>query len=203
MTSTAHDQSGSTVLLMARVTLNGAYECKWSSNVPTHDLPVFRRCRRGETLRRTVNVPVNTTAHARRVVYLLSEYDMLSVFPKVVTVRRIVQPALSATPVATSTTLTSTPPGAAGQTVTLSATVAPKPTGGTISFLSTSAGATESPIPGCASVAVDATTGGASCPYQLSAGVDVRAYYSGSTKGLGASWAPSWSTELSLAPAAN
>jgi len=193
-------QLGDAILLKARVTLNGAYECKWSSNVPTHGLPAFRPCHRGETIRRSVVVPINRSTQARRVVYELSEYDMHSIFPKVVKVRRILQPGASTTPIATTTVLTNTPAGPSGQNVSLTATVTPMPGGGTVTFLAALSGASAVAIAQCTSVPVSSTTGTATCSFALSSSVGFQAVYSGFAAGPGATWAQSTSTLVTLAP---
>ena len=128
---------------------------------------------------------------------------MSSVFPKIVIVKRILQNAASATPVATTTVLTNTTVGPTGQDVVLTATVSPTPSAGTVTFLASSAGANPTVIAQCASVPISPTTGTATCSYPLNASVGFQANYSGATKGLGADWAPSWSTLLTLSPASS
>jgi outer membrane protein assembly factor BamB len=83
---------------------------------------------------------------------------------------------IAAFPPATTTRLAaSANPAAAGAPVTLTATVAPAPDAGTVSF--TAAGV---PISGCAAVPVTVTTGAATCRTTLAAGTHaVQAGYAG------------------------
>lgn len=87
--------------------------------------------------------------------------------------------------VATSTTLTASPSPTAGEPVTLTATVNPVPTGGSISFANG-----VNAIPGCTAQPVDPTSGTATCVTTLPSAGDytINAEYSGSA-GYGASTA--------------
>jgi outer membrane protein assembly factor BamB len=97
---------------------------------------------------------------------------------------------IAAFPPATTTALHSSANSAsAGKAITLTATVAPAPDAGTVSF--TSAG---SALPGCGAVAVSPATGGAACRATLPAGTRVvQAAYSGD-----AYFGPSTSAPLSV-----
>ena len=97
---------------------------------------------------------------------------------------------ISAFPPATTTALhSSANPAGAGKAITLTATVAPAPDGGTMSF--TSAGHA---LPGCGAVAVSPVSGAAACRATLPAGARVlQAAYSGD-----AYFGPSSSAPLSV-----
>lgn len=97
---------------------------------------------------------------------------------------------ISSFPPATSTTLHASPnPATAGRPVTLSATVAPAPDGGTVAFRSGSA-----TVRGCQAVVASPVTGVATCTAKLSSGRHaVQAIYTGD-----AYFGPSSSAALSL-----